>query len=92
MLGLSAGDTLTLQDGDSRSYELLITGVSENYASHFVYLSAEYYEEVFGKAPSYNSVIIDLTDRDDWAAASESCWPAARCRWSRAMPRCLRSI
>ena len=71
MLGLSAGDTLTLQDGDSRSYELLITGVSENYASHFVYLSAEYYEEVFGKAPSYNSVIIDLTDRDDWAAASE---------------------
>lgn len=71
MLGLSAGDTLTLQDGDSRSYELLITGVSENYASHFVYLSAEYYEEVFGKAPSYNTVIIDLTDRDDWAAASE---------------------
>ena len=40
MLGLSAGDTLTLQDGDSRSYELLITGLSENYASHFVYLSA----------------------------------------------------
>ena len=71
MLGLSAGDTLTLQDGDNRSYEFLITGVSENYASHFVYLSAEYYEEVFGKAPSYNSVIIDLTDRDDWAAASE---------------------
>lgn len=71
MLGLRAGDTLTLRDGDNRTYELAIAGVSENYASHFVYISAEYYEEVFGKAPEYNSVIIRLADRDDWAAASE---------------------
>lgn len=71
MLGLRAGDTLTLRDGDNRTYELAIAGVSENYASHFVYISAEYYEEVFGKAPEYNTVIVDLADRDDWAAASE---------------------
>ena len=71
MMGLKAGDTLTLRDSDNRLYELEVTGVSENYASHFVYISAEYYEEVFGKAPEYNSVIVDLTDRDDWQAASE---------------------
>ena len=71
MLGLKAGDTLTLRDGDNRTYELAIAGVSENYASHFVYISAEYYEEVFGRTPEYNSVIIRLADRDDWAAASE---------------------
>lgn len=62
MLGLKAGDTLTLRDGDNRTYELAIAGVSENYASHFVYISAEYYEEVFGKAPEYNTVIVDLAD------------------------------
>ena len=28
-------------------------------------------EEVFGRTPEYNSVIIRLADRDDWAAASE---------------------
>lgn len=71
MLGLSAGDTLTLRDSDNRLYELEVAGVSENYASHFVYISAEYYEEVFGRAPEYNAVIVDLTDRDDWKAASE---------------------
>lgn len=71
MLGLSAGDTLTLRDSDNRLYELEVAGVSENYASHFVYISAEYYEEVFGWAPEYNAVIVDLTDRDDWKAASE---------------------
>ena len=71
MMGLKAGDTLTLRDSDNRLYELEVTGVSENYASHFVYISAEYYEEVFGKAPEYNSVIVDLVDRDDWQAASE---------------------
>ena len=71
MLGLKAGDTLTLRDSDNRLYELTIAGVSENYASHFVYISAEYYEEVFGKAPEYNAVIVDLANRDDWAATSE---------------------
>ena len=71
MLDLKAGDTLTLRDSDNRLYEMEITGVSENYASHFVYISAEYYEEIFGKAPEYNSVIVDLVDRDDWKVASE---------------------
>ena len=71
MLGLKAGDTLTLRDSDNRTYALEIAGVSENYASHFVYISAEYYEEIFGKAPEYNAVIVDLEDRDDWAATSE---------------------
>lgn len=71
MLGLKAGDTLILRDSDNRTYALEIAGVSENYASHFVYISAEYYEEIFGKAPEYNAVIVDLADRDDWAATSE---------------------
>lgn len=71
MLGLKAGDTLILRDSDNRTYALEIAGVSENYASHFVYISAEYYEEIFGKAPEYNAVIVDLEDRDDWAATSE---------------------
>ena len=71
MLGLKAGDTLTLRDSDNRTYTLEIAGVSENYASHFVYISAEYYEEIFGKAPEYNAVIVGLANRDDWAATSE---------------------
>ena len=71
MLGLKAGDTLTLRDSDNRTYALEIAGVSENYASHFVYISAEYYEEIFGKAPEYNAVIVGLANRDDWAATSE---------------------
>ena len=71
MLGLKAGDTLILRDSDNRTYALEIAGVSENYASHFVYISAEYYEEIFGKAPEYNAVIVGLANRDDWAATSE---------------------
>ena len=71
MLGLKAGDTLILRDSDNRTYALEIAGVSENYASHFVYSSAEYYEEIFGKAPEYNAVIVGLANRDDWAATSE---------------------
>ena len=62
LMGLFVGDTLTLRDSDNKEYSMAIVGIGENYASHFVYLSQPYYEEIFGEVPEYNSVIINLTD------------------------------
>jgi len=62
ILGIAAGDQMILQDGDGRRYTLDVVGVSENYAFHFVYLSAPYYEQIFQKAPEYNSVIMNLRE------------------------------
>ncbi len=71
LLDLAAGDTLTLRDSNHRAYTVAITGVAENYADHFVYLSAQYYEAVFGAAPEYNSVIMNLTDSGQLQAMKE---------------------
>lgn len=71
LIDLQPGDSLTLKDGDNREFTVTVVGITENYASHFVYLSAEYYEEVFGEAPEYNSVIINLKNRDRWRPAAE---------------------
>ena len=62
LLGVQAGDTLTVRDSSHRTYEVEITGVAENYAEHFLYLSEESYRAVFGAEPEYNSVILHLTD------------------------------
>ena len=62
LLGLEVGGTVTVRDSNHRTYRLQITGIAENYADHFLYLSEDYYRTVFNTAPEYNSVILHLTD------------------------------
>ncbi len=62
LLDLEVGSTITIRDSSHRSYEMTITGIAENYADHFLYLSEDYYRAVFGTAPEYNSVILHLSD------------------------------
>ena len=62
LLDLSPGDELTLRDSDGASFTLPVSGITENYASHFVYLSPTAYRQAFGKEPVYNSCLINLTD------------------------------
>ena len=59
---LSPGDNLVLQDSDGAEYRLRVAAVTENYASHFVYLGPEYYREVFGEEPEYNCQLLNLRD------------------------------
>ena len=71
LLGLEVGGTVTVRDSDHETYTLTITGIAENYADHFLYLSEEYYRAVFGEAPEYNSVIMHLTDPERMQAFKE---------------------
>lgn len=65
MLHLSPGSTLSLRDSNQHVYEVKISAVAENYTQHFLYLSESYYQQVFGKAPVYNSVILHASDPTD---------------------------
>ncbi len=65
MLHLSPGSTLSLRDSDQHVYEITISAVTENYTQHFLYLSESYYQQIFGKAPVYNSVILHTADPSD---------------------------
>ena len=62
LLNLSPGDTITVRDSRQKSYDMTVSAVTENYAEHFLYVSDDYYREVFGKAPEYNAVILHTTD------------------------------
>lgn len=57
--GVEAGDTLHIYSG-SQEYEVLVAGVADNYVYHYVYMTAAYYEQVFGRPMEYNAFMINL--------------------------------
>ncbi len=57
-----AGDTLFIETSDSKIYEIFVAGVVENYTFHYIYLSPDYYTEIFSRYPTYNYAIGILND------------------------------
>ena len=60
LLNVSVGDVVTLKDSDENSYEVKIDNISESYVSHYIYMSHEYYGEVFKKDAKYNAQLLNL--------------------------------
>lgn len=62
LLSVSAGDTITVTDERQDKYEIKISGIVENYTSHFMYMTPEYYSKVFSDSLSYNMIFTNLDD------------------------------
>lgn len=62
LLDVGVGDTVTIEDEDKGDKEVQIGAVCENYMGHYLYLSEETYEDVYGAPPKYNSVIYSVKD------------------------------
>lgn len=60
-LDVSSGDTIYL-GADGSEKEVTVTAVCENYMEHYVYMSSELYQELYGEEPEYNSILFDLQD------------------------------
>ncbi len=67
LLGISEGDTITVQISDSESSTVQITGITEHYSSHYLYLTEDMYSDVFGENPPYNMVYFSNGMSDDEA-------------------------
>src|SRR5699024_3294571 len=62
-LDVEPGDTLMIRDDDLGDLEVKIRAVCENYMGHYLYMTPEYYEEVYGSAPEYNCIFYKTADR-----------------------------
>lgn len=60
-LDVSSGDAIYL-GADGSEKEVTVTAVCENYMEHYVYMSPELYQELYGEEPDYNSILFDLKD------------------------------
>ncbi len=61
LLGLEAGDTLTLK-WENKKYETTIAVITENYMGHYVYMTPKVYEETFGREPEYADVVFTMKE------------------------------
>jgi len=64
VLGLSVGDTFTLENGDSEQAEFTLTGITENYVMGYLYMPAALYDAAFDKEMEFTSLFVKSTAGD----------------------------
>lgn len=57
LLGVEAGDTITLKDTDENETNVKVTNVVENYVYHYIYMSKSMYENLYGKSFDSNVIL-----------------------------------
>ena len=57
LLDVSEGDTIYIKDEDNGNIPVKIEHICENYMGHYIYFTPDYYEEVYGEEPVYNSIL-----------------------------------
>ncbi len=67
LLEVKEGDSVWIKDEENGNKEVKIDHICENYMGHYIYLTPAYYEQVYGEAPEYNSVVFSVKDAGDVA-------------------------
>ena len=65
LLNVKVGDELTIEDEDRGDQTVTVGAICENYMSHYLYLSPEKYEELYGVPAEYNTIIYSAKDEKD---------------------------
>lgn len=66
MLGLKVGDMIPLKKGD-KEYKVRVAVITENYMSHYLYMTPRVYEQTFGEMPEYENIVFTMQEdcKDD---------------------------
>ena len=65
LLNVKVGDELTIEDEDRGDQTVTVGAICENYMGHYLYLSPEKYEELYGVPAEYNTIIYSVKDGKD---------------------------
>ena len=66
LLGVSKGDTFNLNDG-GKTYTVRVSEIAEMYAGHYMFVSDDYYSQVWGETPAANSYLVKVKEKSDIA-------------------------
>lgn len=65
LLDLSTGDEITVRSTELPERQLKVKAVVKNYALHYIYMSPEGYDEIFGGEPLYRMAFINTAKDTD---------------------------
>ena len=74
LINAKIGDTITITTSDDEQKEIKVVGITENYISHYVYMSKELYQQVFGEVYSTNVLLVqdnNLSEEQEEAIMQE---------------------
>lgn len=64
LLDINKGDNITVKYGNKKK-ELPVSGITEHYVFHNIYMSKALYEKTFNKAIKYNMTMLTIPDLDE---------------------------
>ena len=65
MLGVAAGDTISLELKEGERYDVKITSICENYMYHYAYMTPSLYSGLTGSEPEYTTLVYDTGGLDE---------------------------
>jgi len=67
MLGIKIGDTITLKVREKPEVKVKVEGITENYVMHYIYMTDELYQSLYGESPEINAVYSQIRDNSEQA-------------------------
>ena len=64
-LSVKAGDTILIQDDNNKQVSVNVTGVMEMYINNYIFMTSDYFNQVFGYTPDNNRILGKLTGDDE---------------------------
>ena len=62
LLDAQVGDTIEIKDEEKGNKEIVIDHITENYMSHYMYMTKDYYKEIYGKDSKYNTILFSTNE------------------------------
>lgn len=68
-LDVKSGDSIHIStqetDGSELTGDFIVSGVTENYLDHIIYMSSNTYKDIFGENPTYNGLRVIFNENGD---------------------------
>lgn len=69
-LSVKADDTILIQDDNNKQVSVNVTGVMEMYINNYIFMTSDYFNQVFGYTPDNNRILGKLTGDDETVQAA----------------------
>ena len=63
LLDAKVGDNIKVRDNNNQLYFVKVSNIVKNYTYHYIYMTNSYYEKVFDKDITYNTIVAN-TDKN----------------------------
>ena len=70
LLSLDVGDAITFRDTENRTYSAPVSGIAENYLTHYLFMSPQTFDQITFRTPESNGAVFILKDPDSFDASA----------------------